>query len=406
MRFYESSSRVRNLFIICLFELALLLYCGLNLSISYYEARLFFQSDEIIGYLVRASCAIFGQNDLALRLPMIILHASSVVLLYKLSKFYLKFEPDRIICTLLFMLLPGTLASALVLNNAGLCIFLTLAILYAFHAGYNRIFYVLFFASFFIDGDFLILYLAFFIYGLYRKNAFLSWVGALLFLASLYVFGFDTRGRPSGHFVDTFGVFAAVFSPFVFIFFVYTLYRIWIKEKKDLLWFVCICSFCFCMVVSVRQKLELEEFLPFCIIATPLMVRVFFNSYRVRLPQFRKTYRLATALILVFLGLNWLFLIFNQVAYKFIDEPNNHFVYKFNVARDLANRLKEMGLDQIYTEDNKLALRLKFYNINVSNNSDTILLNSRDYKFADVKIEIFDKTIAAFDIRERDAVGK
>ena len=26
--------------------------------------------------------------------------------------------------------------------------------------------------------------------------------------------------------------FAAVFSPFIFIFFVYTIYRIWVKEKK------------------------------------------------------------------------------------------------------------------------------------------------------------------------------
>ncbi|MBN7289167.1 MULTISPECIES: glycosyltransferase family 39 protein [Campylobacter] len=388
--------RILTMTFICVIELAFLLYCVSQLSISYYEASIFFEKNSAIGYIVRASCAIFGQNDFALRAPMVIFHVLSVILLYKISKFYLKLEFDRVVAVVLFILLPGTLASAIVVNNAGLCIMLTLLALYLFHTDRKILFYPLFCAIFFIDGDFLMLYLAFFIYAMYRKNAPLAWVSALLFLLSLYVFGFDTSGRPSGHFVDTFGVFAAVFSPFVFVFFVYTLYRIWIKEKKELLWFICISSFCFCMVVSIRQRIELEEFLPFCIIATPLMVRMFFSSYRVRLPQFRKKYKIFTGLVVVFLGINWLCLVFNPIFYIFLNEPARHFAYKFHVAKELAGEIKAAGYQDINVENQRLGLRLKFYGVNVSSKSQNLLVSSD--KNAKFKIEKFGKEIAKFEV--------
>lgn len=388
-----------TLFALCALELIFIIYCANGLNISYYEAKIFFDSNEFVGFIARLSCKIFGQNEFALRAPMVILHILSVILLYKVSKFYLKFQMDRILCVALFILFPGTLASALVLNNAGVCVFLALWIIYAFSAKQKILFFFLLALSFLANGDFLIFYLALFIFALYYKQAHLAWVGGLLFLASLYIFGFDTRGRPSGHFLDTFGIFAAVFSPFVFIFFVYTLYRIWIKEKKELLWFVCVSSFCFCMVASVRQRLELEAFLPFCIIAAPLMVRVFFNSYRVRLPKFRQMYKIFTALVVIFLALNWLCLIFNEIFYKFTDVSQKHFAYKFHVARDLADILKANGYDEIYSDDEKMGLRLKFYGINFKPDSKNLLIFSDDGKF---KVQKFKKAIAKFDIIKRD----
>ena len=146
----------------------------------------------------------------------------------------------------------------------------------SFHIKKKILFSFFFCLAFSIDGDFLIFYAGFFIFALYKRKPPLAWLSAILFLLTLYLFWLETNGRPSGHFIDTFGIFAAVFSPFVFIFFVYTIYRIWVKEKKDLLWFIAICSFCFCMIVSVRQRLELEQFLPFCVIATPTYGESFF----------------------------------------------------------------------------------------------------------------------------------
>ena len=388
-----------SVFLICLVDCAFLFYAANSLSISYKEAEIFFEKTSLLGYILKASVYLLGQNDFALRAVMIAFHILSVILMYKVSKFYIKLEFDRLIAVLLFVLLPGTIASALIINNAGICIALALFCIYLFHIRSKILFTAFFCLSFFIDGDFLIFYVGFFIFALYRRKPPLAWLSAILFLLTLYFFGFDTNGRPSGHFIDTFGIFAAVFSPFIFIFFVYTIYRIWVKEKKDLLWFIAICSFCFCMIASVRQRLELEQFLPFCVIATPLMVRLFFNSYRVRLPKFRRGYKICTIFVMLFLTLNWTAIVFNQIFYLFLDDPTKHFVYKFDVAKELASKLKAAGIDEISTDNERLALRLKFYGIN--SGYKNLLVSADLEERSKFSIEKMGKVVANFNIKER-----
>lgn len=401
VREFASRHIAFSVFLICLIDFVFLLYAANSLSISYNEAEIFFQKHSLLGYILKLSAHFFGQNDLTVRGVMIFFHIASVVLMYKVSKFYIKLEFDRIIAVLLFVLLPGTLASALIINNAGICITLALLCIYLFHIKKKILFSLFFCLAFFIDGDFLIFYAGFFIFALYKRKPPLAWLSAILFLLTLYFFGFETNGRPSGHFIDTFGIFAAVFSPFVFIFFVYTIYRIWVKEKKDLLWFIAICSFCFCMIVSVRQRLELEQFLPFCVIATPLMVRVFFNSYRVRLPKFRKGHKICTSLVMLFLIFNWSAIIFNQIFYLFLSDPTKHLTYKFDVAKELADKLKEAGVQDITTEDTRLALRLKFYGIKTKSYSKNLLASADLDEKSKFSIEKMGKVVANFNIKER-----
>ena len=401
VREFASRHIAFSVFLICLIDFVFLLYAANSLSISYNEAEIFFQKHSLLGYILKLSAHFFGQNDLAVRGVMIFFHIASVVLMYKVSKFYIKLEFDRIVAVLLFVLLPGTLASALIINNAGICITLALLCIYLFHIKKKILFSLFFCLAFFIDGDFLIFYAGFFIFALYKRKPPLAWLSAILFLLTLYFFGFETNGRPSGHFIDTFGIFAAVFSPFVFIFFVYTIYRIWVKEKKDLLWFIAICSFCFCMIVSVRQRLELEQFLPFCVIATPLMVRVFFNSYRVRLPKFRKGHKICTGLVMLFLVFNWSAIIFNQIFYIFLNDPTKHLTYKFDVAKELADKLKEAGVQDITTEDARLALRLKFYGIKTKSYSKNLLASADLDEKSKFSIEKMGKVVANFNIKER-----
>ena len=401
VREFASRHIAFSVFLICLIDFVFLLYAANSLSISYNEAEIFFQKHSLLGYILKLSAHFFGQNDLAVRGVMIFFHIASVVLMYKVSKFYIKLEFDRIVAVLLFVLLPGTLASALIINNAGICITLALLCIYLFHIKKKILFSLFFCLAFFIDGDFLIFYAGFFIFALYKRKPPLAWLSAILFLLTLYFFGFETNGRPSGHFIDTFGIFAAVFSPFVFIFFVYTIYRIWVKEKKDLLWFIAICSFCFCMIVSVRQRLELEQFLPFCVIATPLMVRVFFNSYRVRLPKFRKGHKICTSLVMLFLIFNWSAIIFNQIFYLFLSDPTKHLTYKFDVAKELADKLKEAGVQDIATDDTRLALRLKFYGIKTKSYSKNLLASADLDEKSKFSIEKMGKVVANFNIKER-----
>lgn len=175
-------------------------------------------------------------------------------------------------------------------------------------------------------------------------------------------YGFDTGGKPKGYFLDTLGIFAACFSPLVFIYFFYVIYRSLFKGEKSLLWFLMSVTFVFCSLLSMRQKLYLEDFLPFCVICTPLLIKTLMASYRVRLPKFRLKYKVFIECSMIFLLFCYLIIIFNPLLYYVIKSKNSHFANNYHEAKELAQKLKEKGIFQISTNE-ELGLRLKFYGI-------------------------------------------
>ena len=117
------------------------------------------------------------------------------------------------------------------------------------------------------------------------------------------------------------------------------------------------------LILSLRQKLLLEDFAVFVVIAIPLMVKVFFNSYRVRLPQHRKYHNMAFGIVFIFLSLNLAVSYFNKPLYLIIKNPEKHLAYKYHIVKDLAKILKYKNIKNINIKDEKLRLRLKFYGI-------------------------------------------
>lgn len=290
------------------FDLLALLYGISTLSISTDEAKIYFEdkgnflflNHSLLYYLTHFGTFVFGQNDFGLRIPILFFHFLSCILLYILALKYTKTHFDSLLALLLFVLLPGTVASALLVNEASIVIFLTLAIICAYEYEKKWIFYPLLILALFIDKSFNILFLTFFFFGIYKRNSFLLTLALVLFGLSISFYGFDTGGRPRGYFLDTLGIFAACFSPLVFIYFFYVVYRLTFKEQKSLLWFLMSVTFIFCSLLSLRQKLYLEDFLPFCVICTPLLIKTLMASYRVRLPQFRLRYKIFIECSIIF----------------------------------------------------------------------------------------------------------
>ena len=169
------------LFIICLIDFCFLSYAISTLSISYYEADAFYNSPKISAVLARASVDIFGQNDYALRLPFVICHIFSVALLYKVSKQILKRKFDRVVSAVVFILLPATMASAILVNDAGIIIALSLLSIYLYQLRKMLAFYVLLCVLPFVSGAFLVYFSAIFIFAVYRRDARMAWVAAPLF---------------------------------------------------------------------------------------------------------------------------------------------------------------------------------------------------------------------------------
>jgi len=377
----------------------LFLFYGITqLSISHYEAEIFFHHNDALHYLVRASCAIFGQNDWALRLPFVVIHFASASLLYKISKPLLKRRIDRLVSVGVYLVLPGISAAALLVNEASLVIFLTLLFIWYFQNGRQNLAFFVLIVSLSVDNSFAILYLALFFYGIFTRNPKLFGLALILFGLSMSIYGFDAHGKPKGYFLDTLGVYAAAFSPLVFLYYMYSMYRILIKEKKELLWAISFVAFAFSALLSLRQRLILEDFIPFAVIAVPLMVRTFFNSFRVRLPRHRRYHTSILMIVLFSLSLNFVFTIFNKPLYHVVKETDNHFVYNYHVAKELSIWIKSQDVKALHVKDPKLALRLQFYGIKPAASPQLLHLESKKIAPGDFVLTYANKKIVHYRI--------
>jgi len=354
------------LFFILGLDVAFLLLQINELSISYYETQVLYGPISALQLLVKTSILLLGQNDFALRLPMLSLHVVSVLLLYKISKKYLKIKRNRLWLILIFVLLPGTLSSAIIVNEAGLIIFGLLLFVYV-HENYSQKYlYTLSVLYVLISGGFVYLYISMMTYSLYKKDYKFFIFNLVLTLLSLTLFGINTHGTPKGHFLDSLGLYAAIFSPIVFIYLFYVLYRRYLTKEINLLWFIATVTLVFSLMLSFRQKVNIEFLAPYLMVSLPLIAQTFEHSYRVRLNIFRKKYRLVFVLSLVLLLVNSSIIFLNKYLYYFIQNPQKHFSYKMHVAKELATDLKIKNINCIST-DERMQERLKFYGVTKCN---------------------------------------
>lgn len=347
-----------------------------TISISYHEASMLYDKFSFLQLLTKTSLYLFGQNDLAFRLPMIILHVLSTLLIYKISKNYLKDDRNRIWLTLLFILLPGVLSSALLVDSAGLIIFGLLLFVYIYENYSKKYSYILLLIYSFIDGGFVYLFLSLMVYALYIKNRKLLILNALFFLISMYLYGIKTDGLPEGYLLDAIGLYSAAFTPIVFVYLFYILYRRYLTKEIDLLWFISAVVFGISLILSFRQSIHIEHFAPYLILALPLAAQTFYSSYRVRLRGFRGKYKTIFLVSLIFLVVNALVVFFNKELYIFMDNPKKHFAYKMHVAKELAAKLKKRGINCVKT-DHDISKRLKFYGVG---KCDTYILLEKSIK--------------------------
>jgi hypothetical protein len=356
--------RERALFLILLgINFLVLLLEIKGLSISYNEAKIIY-SDHLsfLGSLITSSLHIFGQNDYALRLPMIGLHLLSVVLLYSISKHYVSRSSDRLWIVLIYVLLPGVTSAALVVDNAGLIITLLFLFVYLY-IRFERYALILLPFMILVDPSFVYLFFGLILFGIYRKDYVSSFIGFIALVISLYVYGIHIGGLPESRFLDVLGVYNAIFSPIVFIYLFYVLYRRMIAREWDVIWMISMSAFIVSLLLSFRQKVEVQSFAPYLLIALPLAAQTFFHTYRVRLREFRKRYRFLFYSAFTLLIANALAVFFNHYLYHFLSNPMRHFSYPMHIAKELSHQLHKNNIHCVDAENDKLQLRLRFYGI-------------------------------------------
>ncbi len=383
------------LFLLLGIDALVLLYEVSTLSITSHEADVLFNGHSFVHYLTQFSISIFGQNDYALRVPMIFFHLLSVLLLYQVSKPYVKRNSDRLWLVFVYILLPGVMSAALLVNSAGIMIFTLFLLLYLYQKESPLIPFllVLFIA---IDGAYALLYLAIFVYAFNKNNKFYMAFSMLLLAAVYYLYSFDTMGRPSGHFLDTLGLYATIFSPVVFIFLIYTLYRKMISKEYDITLYIGGVVFVVSLLLSFRQSIHIEDFAPYLMLLLPLAAQTFFSSYRVRLRVYRGRYRVLLAVGFAILAMHFFLLLFNKGLYLFLDNPHKHFAYKTHIVKELAANLENENITCVSAESEKLQDRLRFYGIDEC--TDRVLYEVPLDINSDVTIRYVGRIVAAYNV--------
>ncbi len=365
-----------------------------DLSISYYEAEIYYDKNSFVHFLAHSLTSIFGQNDFALRLPFVIFHVGSIVLMYKVSQFYLKRSSDVLLSVGMFVMLPGVTSAAILVNSASVVIFFTLLFIYLYFNEKENYYALLLPLLVFVDDSFFVLYLALFVYSFFKKRQFLLILSFMLILVSLYMYGFDIAYDPKVYFFSVFAVYGLIFSPLLFLYFFYSMYRIWIKEEKSIIWYISFVALVFSIVLSFKQRVLLEDFAPFVVIAIPIMLSLFLKSYRIRLPELRRIHKLFFGFISASLVIIFILTHFNKYMYLFIDNNSKHYAYKYHIAKELSNKLKNSGINNILTSK-KMSKRLKFYGIR--SGDDYLVQDILDKNnIQSVTIRYFGKAIGTF----------
>lgn len=374
----------------------LLLLAVNDLSICAHEARIVYEQQTLLHWILEASFGIFGRNDYGLRLPFIFVHLLNAILIYTLSLKLLRYRRDALLSVMVYLMLPGINSAALLASKAGFIIFLVLLFIRLYRIlGKEKLAMTLLPVMALLDNAFAIMFLALFFFGLLSRDNRLWIVGLVLFGFSMYWFGFNDSGKPRGYFPDTFGVYAAIFSPLVFLYFFYAAYRILIKEEKTLMWTIVATALFLSLLLSFRQKIRIEDFAPFFVIGTPLMLKVFLSGLRVRLPGFRGRYRGMFLVVMVSLVLNFFLLLQNHWLYRFYDRPKHHFANDYHVVKELAARLQQDGFEEVRSDSSDLMQRLRFYGV-VPGNEWIISKQFHDQSSQKVSIFYTGEEIASF----------
>ena len=357
----------KHFIIIAVMYIAAVFFLASTTPISAHEAKHLYASSDIVSDAMQFGRGI-TDTFLGLRLVFVFLGLLSIALFYAVSRNYLKESRDAYLATTIFMLLPGILTGATLANIAIMVLPVILLFVLMYEKGYFWGLPLLMLILFFIHEASIIFFVAVLLYALKIKDRKMAITASAFLLAFVYMAkGIVIGGRPSGHFVEIFGLYATLFSPFVFVYFFYAMYRILLRGKKSLLWYISFTALAFSLLLSIRQKIHLTDFAPYVMIAVALMLKVYYQSLRVRLPKFQKIYKLGFTFVIVTLALNTLLILTHQYTYYLSDTKEKHFAKRIYEPYEIAKRYKSEGKSCVECYDSREKLQYRYYGIPVCN---------------------------------------
>ena len=341
-----------------------LLYLSITLPIGPNEALVYYTTDDkVLKFLTHVGNGWF-EGGLSFRFPFVLFGLINVPLFYVMSKSYFKKEEESYFATMIFALLPGIITASVIINIAVIVVALVLLFLIAYENKRLYLSIVIMSLLLFIHNASIIFFIGLSLFAISKKDRLLFIFSLIFAIISLIYFNkLDIGGSPSGKFMELIGLYLALFSPLVFIYFFYALYRIWLREKKDILWYISFTAFMLSILLSLRQQVIMTDFAPYVIVAVVLMMLVYQRTVQVRLPQFQKTYKIGLKIVVSTLFFMSFIIIFHQLFFSIIKDKSKHFAYPFYQPYWQVQELREIGENCYTVKNSKRQYQLKYYGI-------------------------------------------
>ncbi len=367
----------RRVFYLFLFlYISALYYLSTTLPIGPNEAKVYYTDSSVLMYLTHFANGWFG-NGLDFRLPFLFFGVLNIPLFFIMSRIYCEDIEQSYLATAIFALLPGIITASVIVNIAVVIISLVLIFIILDEKRYRFLQGLVMIGLLLIHDASVIFFIALAIFSAFRGERKL-FVVVIIFagVSLLYFNGLDIGGKPEGRFLELFGLYVALFSPLLFIYFFYALYRIWLRERKDMLWYISFTAFIFSILLSLRQKVDMTDFAPYVIVSVVLMLVTYNKTIGVRLPQFQKGYKLGYNIVVGSLILFSMVIIFHKLLFYIIDDKSKHFAYSFYKPYWIVKELGEV--DKCYTaKRKKVQFQLRYYGVKECKNSEHSIVNNQ-----------------------------
>ncbi len=358
------------LFVLC--YVATIFYLAATTPLTPHEAKHYYATHDIVSLLMHWGEVMVGAipslRILGVRIYFILFGLVSIVLFYHLTRRYFKHPSDATLSTLIFMILPG-IVTGMILANVSIIVLVLVLLFVLCHERCHKwqhivVLALIMLALFFVHRAAVIFFVAVVLYAWIEKEKKLLILSLSFTIVSLYLSkGIEIGGRPSGHFLEIFGLYAAVFSPLLFLYFFYAMYRILLRESKTLLWYISFTALAFSLLLSLRQKVYITDFAPYVMLSVMLMLNIYNHSVRVRLPEFQRRYRIGFWVVMGTLFLSFALTVLHRPLFELLKDPTQHFAYRIYKIQGLAEKLASEGVSCYDSRSKRVGYTLRFYGI-------------------------------------------
>ncbi|MBN2722233.1 MAG: hypothetical protein JXQ77_05390 [Campylobacterales bacterium] len=349
--------------IIVLSYFAVVLYLAIVIPITPNEAELFYASNDLVSKLMHLGDTLVG-GLFGLRFFFLMAGLFSIALFYIVANDTFKDKKDAALATAIFAMLPGIIIGSVLANIAMLVLLCILLYLIAYHRKWYILEIIALAALFLLHDASILFFIAIAIYGAVNKEKRTLVYGSVFTILLIFLDrGIEIGGIPKGHFVEIFAIYASLFSPFVFLYFMYTIYRIWLREHKSIIWYISSIALFLSLLLSIRQRIFITDFAPYIFIGIIFMMQIYYQSLRVRLPAFQVVYKRGLWVSLSILIFSILFILLQPLIFSVTHGLYFNFTNKVYVPYLLSQELKASGKHCYDTKRIKESYQLQYYGI-------------------------------------------